>query len=111
METRRHARVRASWRAQIATATGPVEARVVDVAELGMGMLCDQAFPKGAVLDLVIGVPDLVDRTRVQPVGLQVQIMFSHFGGHQCRLGVQFTRIGVDAQTLIKWHVNRGTPV
>lgn len=84
---------------------------MVDVGEQGVGMLCDQAFPTGVVLDLVLGIPDLVDRARIQPVGVQVQIVFSHFGGSQCRLGAQFSRVGNDTLALIKWHVSHGTPV
>lgn len=74
-------------------------------------MLCDRAFPKGAVLDIVLGIPDLIDRSRAQPTAMQVEIMFSHFGGHQCRLGARFANASPATSALIKWHVSTGVPV
>lgn len=109
-EQRKHTRVRVSWRAQIASSTGAIEARVVDVAEQGLGLMCDHAIPKGMLVDVVVAIPDLSGKHLTQTVSVQAQIMFTHFAAGQCRLGTQFTRVSATTQALIVQHVEAGKP-
>jgi PilZ domain len=110
---RQHARVLVAWKARLLGARGgPVEAKAVDLSEVGLGLLSSHSVgAPGAPLDLWLAVPADNDKLRYQGLRLGGRVVFQIYAGGDCRIGLQFTRIDTAARDLLRHWVRRSPPL
>lgn len=105
-ELRNHRRARASWPARLLNKTGCIlSVTVCDVSEGGAGLLASTSLPLGTNLDIALSVPDAKVPGRTHAVRANVCVMFSSFAGAQCRIGVQFVELPMEARIAIRSYV------
>lgn len=105
-ELRLHRRARAAWPARLLNKGGGIQCvTVCDVSEGGVGILVPTNLPLGTNLDLALSVPDPKQVGRTHAVRAGVRVMFSSFTGSQCRIGVQFVELPMEARLAIRSYV------
>ena len=98
-----------AWRVRVLTMPPHfIEGRTFNISEHGAGLLLPNSFAEGAVLTAALAVPDMVDRSRVVAVTLQLKVVFNVAAGDHFRLGTQIVRISEAEQRLLKAWVQKG---
>jgi hypothetical protein len=88
-DSRTSQRATVSWRAKIVLApTQYMDAKVVDISELGMRLECQRAFPVGAVLQLLVAMPDLTNRAKHHILPVAGEVRFNLLKGDATSLGL-----------------------
>ena len=97
-----------AWPARLELGPGrTLDVKVRDISESGLGLRCEQPLPERAKLQIVVGVPDLHDPTRLQAVPGLVCLVFVVMSGHEWRLGAQWLEIGEPARLLLKQWITK----
>jgi c-di-GMP-binding flagellar brake protein YcgR len=108
-DARQDPRVNVSWAARVVV--GPqayLEARVVNISNSGMGLVCETAFREGATIDVMIAMPDVQDRGRYTYPQMQAKVAFQIIKGSKFRLGVQLVKIDPAAKAMLARWVDQG---
>ena len=102
-------RVPVAWRVRILTMPPHfIEGRTFNVSEQGAGLLLPNSFAQGSVLTAALAVPDMVDRSRIVAVTLQLKVVFNVAAGDLFRLGTQIVQITEAEQRLLRAWVQKG---
>jgi len=102
-------RANVSWAARVVlNPQSYVEARVVNVSADGLGLVCERAFPDGAMLHILIALPDPLDRSKYHYPDLHTKVMFHVAKGGKFRMGTRFARIDPGMKALIEAWVQKG---
>ncbi|MGQ0598178.1 PilZ domain-containing protein [Aquabacterium sp.] len=102
-------RANVSWAARVVlNPQSYVEARVVNVSADGLGLVCERAFPDGAMLHILIALPDPLDRSKYHYPDLHTKVMFHVAKGGKFRMGTRFARIDPGMKALIETWVQKG---
>ena len=98
-------RVNVGWRARIVL--GPQsfqDARVVNLSEDGLGLVCEQAYRDGHLLNVVVAMPDPNDRSRYVYPTFKLKVVFHVVSGHKFRTGTRLLETdGTTRQMLLQW--------
>ncbi len=108
-DARQGPRANVSWAARIAM--GPqayLEARVVNVSEEGLCLVCEQAFADGAVLNVLIALPDPADRSRYTYPSLQTRVVFHVLKGTKVRVGTRILSTDPATKSALAQWVKKG---
>lgn len=102
---RQHVRVVVAWKARIIPPTGePVDAKVVDLSEGGLGFLSPRAVAEAPEVEVWLAVPVDDNRQRHQALRVHGQITFQIYAGNECRIGLKFVRLEeATRQLLVGW--------
>lgn len=102
-------RVNVSWAARVVlNSQSYVDARVVNVSADGLALVCERAFPDGAVLRVLIALPDPLDRSQYHYPDLHTKVMFHVAKGGKFRMGARFAQIDPAMKALIETWVQKG---
>lgn len=108
-DARQSPRVNVSWAARIVlTPQSYLEARIVNVSADGLGLVCERAFPEGALLHVLIAMPDPADRSKYHYPDVHAKVMFHVAKSARFRIGSRFARIDPKFKALIEAWVQRG---
>lgn len=108
-DARQGPRANVSWAARVVT--GPqsyLEARVVNVSDDGLCLVCEQAFADGAVLNVLIALPDPADRSRYTYPSLQARVVFHVLKGAKVRVGTRVLSTDPATKAAIAQWVKKG---
>lgn len=88
IESRKEPRYSVTWRGRLTLPNGTVQdVRVRDISEKGVGLLSDLPVPGNTVMQLVLGVPDLRDLTRIMAVPVRINTAYVVMQSHDFRVG------------------------
>ena len=108
-DARQSPRVNVSWAARIVT--GPqtyLDARIVNVSGDGLGLVCERAFSEGAMLHVLIAMPDPNDRSKYHYPDLHAKAVFHVVKGAKFRIGTRFVKIDPKVKSMIELWVQKG---
>jgi hypothetical protein len=87
-------RVNVSWAARIVLdPQSYLDARIVNLSADGLCLVCERAFPDGAMLHLLMAMPDPTDRSKYHYPTLRVKVSFHVLKGAKFRIGARFAQI------------------
>lgn len=108
-DARQSPRINVSWAARVVlNAQSYLEARIVNVSTDGLGLVCERAFPEGAMLHILIALPDPADRSKYHYPDVHAKVMFHVAKSDKFRIGTRFARIDPPVRALIDAWVQRG---
>jgi hypothetical protein len=108
-DSRQHQRAVVAWRARVLMPNNQfLEARVVDISEMGCGLECDRSFPVGSAITVLIAVPDLVHRAQHHILKFMTIVRFQVLKGGAVRMGVQLLNLDPAHQKMLAEWVARG---
>ncbi|MBI2732357.1 MAG: PilZ domain-containing protein [Aquabacterium sp.] len=108
-DARQSPRVNVSWAARIVlNPQSYLEARIVNVSAEGLGLVCERAFPDGAMMHILIALPDPADRSKYHYPDVHAKVMFHVVKSTKFRIGTRFARIDPKVKALIDAWVQRG---
>ncbi|MEX8493876.1 PilZ domain-containing protein [Sphaerotilus sp.] len=103
IESRKEPRFTVTWRGRLILPGGQVqEVRVRDISEKGVGLLADQPLPSNTVMQLVLGVPDLKDLTRIMAVPVRINSAYVVMQSHDFRVGGTWIDLSGSVRTLLQ---------
>jgi hypothetical protein len=103
IEGRKEPRYSVTWRGRLVLPDGRVhEVRVRDISEKGVGLLTDQPLPSNTVMQLVLGVPDLQDMTRIMAVPVRINTAYVVMQSHDFRVGGTWIDLSGSVRTLLQ---------
>ena len=101
-------RATVSWRAKVVLApTQYLDAKVVDISEMGFRLEVNRPFPVGAVLQLLVAVPDLSNRAKHHILPVSGEVKFNLLRGDATSLGMSFHKPSEALLHLVKEWVER----
>lgn len=108
IDGRREPRYNVAWRARIELPDGSsIDAKVRDISTSGIGLVSEYCATQGGTLRLVLGVPDLVDPTRILAVPASLKVMFVVMQGRDFRVGGLWSNIGPLAEHFLQQWVTK----
>ena len=103
IESRKEPRYSVTWRGRLILPNGQVqEVRVRDISEKGVGLLADQPLPSNTVMQLVLGVPDLQDMTRIMAVPVSINSAYVVMQSHDFRVGGTWINLSASVRNLLQ---------
>lgn len=108
-DARQDPRVNVSWAARVVV--GPqayLEARVVNISNNGLGLVCETAFREGATINVMIALPDVQDRGRYTYPQMQAKVVFQIIKGSKFRLGTQLVKVDPAVKAMLAKWVDQG---
>ncbi|WP_294001008.1 PilZ domain-containing protein [Sphaerotilus sp.] len=103
IDSRKEPRFSVTWRARLTLPDGQVhEVRVRDISEKGVGLLSDFPLPSNTVMQLVLGVPDLKDMTRLMAVPVRINSAYVVMQSHDFRVGATWIDLSDAVRTLLQ---------
>lgn len=108
-DARQSPRVNVSWAARVVV--GPqsyLEARVINVSADGLALVCEHAFQSGAVLQVLIALPDFQDHSKYQYPTVQLKAVFHVVKGAKFRIGTRFVHMDAATRAMIDAWVRGG---
>jgi c-di-GMP-binding flagellar brake protein YcgR len=104
-EGRRHKRVVVAWKARILCPSGsPVDAKVVDLSEGGLGLVCQQSVGQAIELEVWVAMPT-DNQHAYQALRVRGRVAFQVYSHGECRIGLQFTQVDEASLDLLQRHV------
>ncbi len=99
-----------NWRARVLIEANQFsDAKVIDIAEGGMGMHCFVRLREAKSYDFAVAVPIPSERDRLQVIQVHGLVTSCILANDRFRVGVQFLKIEAPAKELIRQWL-RGTP-
>ena len=103
IESRKEPRYSVTWRGRLTLPNGTVQdVRVRDISEKGVGLLSEHPVPGNTVMQLVLGVPDLRDLTRIMAVPVRINTAYVVMQGHDFRVGGLWVELTPPVRELIQ---------
>jgi hypothetical protein len=103
IDSRKEPRYSVTWRGRLVLPDGQVqEVRVRDISEKGVGLLADFPVPSNTVMQLVLGVPDLRDLTRIMAVPVYINTAYVVMQSHDFRVGGTWVDLGDSVRELLQ---------
>lgn len=108
-EARQYQRATVAWKARILLSDNRfLDARVVDISEMGCGLECERPFPVGSGLTVLIAVPDLANRAQHHILKFKSMVRFQVLKGGAVRMGLQLMNMDPTHQKMLAEWVMRG---
>lgn len=109
VEARQGPRVNVSWAARVLVGQQSyLEARIINASADGLGVVCEQAFPDGAVLQVMVALPDFHDRGKYTYPMIQTKVVFHVVKGSKFRIGTRTVKVDPATKARIDAWVHNG---
>jgi hypothetical protein len=108
-DARQHQRANVAWKARILLPKNQfLEARVVDISEMGCGLEVSRSFPIGVNLTMLMAVPDLSNRAQHHILKMVAVVRFQVLKGDMVRMGMQLMNLDPEHRRMFGEWVARG---
>jgi hypothetical protein len=106
---RQHQRANVAWKARILLPKNQfLEAKVVDISEMGCGLDVSRSFPIGVNLTMLMAVPDLANRAQHHILKMVAVVRFQVLKGDAVRMGMQLMNLDPEHRRMLAEWVARG---